>query len=128
MHTIPAGQPHRSFPNRDHWVEDALIVGVLLLMAGLLGWGLVEVSRDRNLRCYALDSKHSQSAKLTLKSQGLVCVSNRCRVVLHYLHQSGLACYFSTEAANESRPVFSANERTPFASQRSFALPGYRTT
>jgi hypothetical protein len=104
------------------------MVGGLLLMAGLLGWGLVEFSRARDLRCYTLDPARSTSAQLTLKGQSLICMSNRCRVVVRYPPQRGLACYFSSYHMDDTETVFSASEKPRSALQKSSAPPGYRTT
>lgn len=121
-----AENPHRSVLLRQAVsVESGLLVSGLLLMAALLGWGLVEFSRARDLRCYPLDAVRSMSAQLTLKGQSLLCMSNRCRVVMRYLPQQGLACYFS--AYSLSRRPFTVAGATPPASQKSFVPPAYRT-
>lgn len=118
-------QPQPAFLRQRIWVEGGLLVGGVLLMAGLLGWGVVEFSRARGLRCYPLDPVRSMSAQLTMQGPGLMCMSNRCRMVMRYLPQHGLACYFS--AYDRSGRLFTVSGVTPSASQKSFARPGYRT-
>lgn len=127
MSATAEGQHRPVSQHRNSWVESGLLVSGLLLMAGLLGWGMVEFGRARDLRCYPLDPVRSISAQLTLKGQRLICMSNRCRVVVRYLPQSGLACYFSAHASHTVGQMFSAAGRTSSASQISFAPPGYRT-
>ncbi len=116
---------------KSSWVEWGVAVGGLFLVLAILMLGLVGLSRARELRCYSLSPRLSQTTQSMMSSPAFACMDHRCWMVLKLTPQRGLACFFSPQSLGsqpwprETRLTDGAVTRR--ASQRSSGPRAYRT-
>ena len=84
-------EAHRPLPI----ILSAIVGASLILLTGLIVYGLLRVRQSGNVRCYALHQPASLSEKVLLNGRPVDCLEKQCWAIANFTRIGfGLLCYF----------------------------------